>query len=351
MTSSCDQCRRFRSDRGLLIRSFECRSDWDALPTTACEKASDKAETPLSHAWLSDESNRIWFYPPTYGARLLARTAANASDDKVRLFRRCAKNEISPAIGRSSRPTSLLREGYVNWEYATYANAFGLTLRGSTKTLGAHAFDAWTRGKRPNCGNNESIQAELRLDAVNRLCESVKNSAHYQWPGIHLDRLVASTHANCRFKTVPSMLKQQAIYQKRLREDSPELLARCPHVLSAGGINQVAADYNASDVTGIYVLDWIPSHLPLATLAFQSLPPWASNAKNTSRKSHLTLVRFSKGSGSANNITCACHELPAKPPWPVGLRALWEFSAEHIECAVVKKKGYIKESRRSSSFN
>ena len=145
------------------------------------------------------------------------------------------------------------------------------------------------------------------------------------------------------------MLKQQAIYQKRLREDSPELLARCPHVLSAGGINQVAADYNASDVTGIYVLDWIPSHLPLATLAFQSLPPWASNAKNTSRKSHLTLVRFSKGSGSANNITCACHELPAKPPWPVGLRALWEFSAEHIECAVVKKKGYIKESRRSSS--
>jgi hypothetical protein len=75
--------------------------------------------------------------------------------------------------------------------------------------------------------------------------------------------------------------------------------------------------YDVSDVSGIFVLDWIPSHLPLAQLAFERLSHQLNHK--------LQLVRFSRqrggnDGGTANTqapnrgdkITCSCHRLP----WP-----------------------------------
>ena len=114
--SSCEPCRRFRSERGLLVRAFECAGDWEALPAAFRPNVS----------WSAFDSY-------THGARLLAawRSGGNSSSEHARHFRECARRELQPG-DRQPRPTSVLREGAVQADRLTYANAFGLILRSST---------------------------------------------------------------------------------------------------------------------------------------------------------------------------------------------------------------------------
>ena len=193
--------------------------------------------------------------------------------------------------------------------------------------MGAHAFDAWTRGSRPLCAN-ESHQAEARLAAVSHHCDHANLSNHYASPAMHLERLVAASPANCRFRTVPAMLQQSQRYQQLL-EDSG-LLARCPHARCCG-INQVAAAYNASDVTGVFVLDWMADHEALAALAFRRQQqhrretdrrlaehrhPASQGQPHSGGESSdgqsLLLVRFSRGraAGLDQHVTCTCDTVP-----------------------------------------
>jgi hypothetical protein len=298
--------------------------------------------------------------------------SVNASDVRVQQFRNCARRETSPVILRDGpwvgsagpRPTSVLRAGSINVEYATYANSFGLVLRGSTRVVGAHAFDAWTTKRRPTC-KDEDRHAALRFEVTQQFCNhvhpaiasyakgasprqlhgrgmhtskegskegrkkgmstgrsnvnirNVGNKTLGRWPAhVALSRVLASSAANCLFKTVPSMLRQQERFRALLHEDAG-LLERCPFATYAGAISQVASVYDVSDVSGIFVLDWIPSHLPLAKLAFERLSHQLNHK--------LQLVRFSRqrggnDGGTANTqapnrgdkITCSCHRLP----WP-----------------------------------
>lgn len=324
------------------------------------------------------------FYPPQYGAPLLAINSTNPGDARLVAFQRCARNEVFPTIlldgpwagSAGPRPTSLLQEASINVEYATYANSFGFTLRGSAHVIGAHAFDAWTTKQRPAC-NDESEQAALRLKITAMFCsnDSVAVSAPClhcsdgrshtklnserleQWPAhVALSRLLAGSAANCRFKTLSSMLEQQERFRSMLRVSG--LLERCPYAWHAGAISQVATVYDMSHVSGkscraahprrplpkaprkrmarthlvdvcclcvdacahyvaaagIYVLDWVPSHLALARLAFEQLPRQLDHP--------LKLIRFSRTSHRATidqhersyerrgSVTCSCHQLP-----------------------------------------
>ena len=334
MAAACEQCEQFRSQSGLLVRAFECEGNWTVVPAATLVDAN-ALDLPIERFGPGHDST---FYPPTHGASLLALARANSSNSLLSHFSSCAWHEMLPPIQRDGlwrgtpgpRPTSLLQAGNLNLEYATYANSFGLTLRDSTRVVGAHAFDAWTTKPKPFC-EDEDQQAVLRLTAVSRFCNNVSTSISVngdpplrsnrlkKWPAhAALSRMVASSAANCRFKTTTAMLQQQKLYRLKLRASG--LLSRCPHARYAGAISQVAAVYDTSDVTGIFVLDWVPSHLPLATLAFKSLPPWRDEsqtitARRQSGQRRLKLVRFSRshhhdreGHGEA---TCSCHELPA----------------------------------------
>lgn len=113
------------------------------------------------------------------------------------------------------------------------------------------------------------------------------------------------------------------LFQSMLRTSG--LLDRCPYASYAGAISQIAALYDMSHVSGIFVLDWVPSHLPLAKLAFESLPLQGARP--------LQLVRFSRRSRSGRHepsdalehdgeVSCSCHDLPwvAKPLPDTGSR-------------------------------
>ena len=131
-------------------------------------------------------------------------------------------------------------------------------------------------GRRP-C-EDEQQQAVLRMRAVLRVCNNVStkvfntrasgnqdekplasNHLLARWPAhVALSRMLASSPASCRFKTTASMLRQQQLYYAMLKSDEA-LLRRCPQAWYAGGVNQVASVFNASDITGILILDWVPS--------------------------------------------------------------------------------------------
>jgi hypothetical protein len=139
-----------------------------------------------------------------------------------------------------------------------------------------------------------------------------------RWPThVALSRVLAASPANCRFRSVRAMLKQQRLFRSGLRASG--LLARCPYAIYAGAISQVAAIYNVSDVSGVFVLDWVPSHQPLAKLAFEHLPPWSGvrSGVRSEMRPALQLVRFSRSRASRGHsvkakeehVTCSCHEL------------------------------------------
>lgn len=340
MSESCEQCKRFRSSRGLLVRAFECEGNWSSMPADNLRGEDDVPNLPIERFGPGHDSS---FYPPAYGGRLLALARSRPHDKRLEHFRRCAQREVSPIILQRGpwrgtagpRPTTLLQGDITNMQYATYANSFGFTLRSSsTRVVGAHAFDAWTTKQKPPC-ENEDQQATLRMQVVRRFCLNAstvsdpKNGDVYLmgdqgdqgdqlrgWPAhVALSRMLASSSANCRFKSPQAMLRQQKLYLAKLRASG--LLEHCAFALHAGAISQLASIYNTSDVTGIFVLDWVPSHLPLAALAFRLLPPWL----NTSR-SPLRLIRLSrtrtrgaqKVDGTQENyeqIACSCHRLPS----------------------------------------
>ena len=310
-TPDCEPCFQFRS-KGMLVRAFECEGNWSSLPNASTVLEDDTTlHLPIERYGPGHASS---FYPPAYGAPLLAMASANASDSRVQQFRNCARAETSPALLRDGpwvgsagpRPTSVLRAGSINVEYATYANSFGFVLRGSTHVIGAHAFDAWTTSTRPKC-KDESQQAALRFQAVQQFCynASFEVASATRWPGgdskaekwpphIALHRALSKSAANCSFKTVPSMLRQQERFRALLHDDAG-LLERCPFARYAGAISQVASVYDVSDVSGIFVFDWIPSHLPLAKLAFERLPQQLDH--------QLQLVRFSRQRGGSDDGT------------------------------------------------
>ena len=356
MSSSCEQCNQFRSGAGLLVRAFECEGNWATMPASTHGEGADASalQLPIER---DGPGHLSTFYPPEYGTRLLALASSNSSDERVSHFNKCARHEVSPPMlhdgpwsnSPGPRPTSLLQESATNVEYATYANSFGFTLGTSTRIVGAHAFDAWTTKPRPAC-QDESQQAVLRLEAVRQFCDGVltseskpcEDSNHCrqrevqprggkiklnstrleEWPPhIALSRMLAGSPANCRFKTLPSMLRQQDIFRSTLRDSG--LLARCPYAWHAGAISQIASIYDTNDVTGIFVLDWVPSHLPLAALAFKLLPLQGARPLPLVR-----LSRRSRGTGQAKHhsrkkmeplrkelegdVTCSCHDLPWK---------------------------------------
>lgn len=318
------------------MRAFECEGNWSTMPPAMLQRSNSALNLPIERFGPGHNSS---FYPPTYGAGLLAHSlSSSSSDEHLGRFHQCAQREVSPTIlhkgpwhgSAGPRPTSLLRDDLLNVPYATYANSFGFTLRGSTRVIGAHAFDAWTTKPRPFCENEES-QAARRMHAVRRFCSNMttgidrKSGAavltgdHLKgWPvHVALSRTLANSDANCRIRTQQAMLRQQKLFLTKLRASG--LLDHCPHALYAGAISQVAAIYNLSDVTGIFVLDWVPSHLPLAALAFNLLPPWSDSRR---RGAPLRLVRFSlthsrvhyKGKSQTqerDSVTCSCHELPS----------------------------------------
>ena len=139
-------------------------------------------------------------------------------------------------------------------------------------------------------------------------------------------------------------------------------MLRCPHardgwMVSHGDINQVAATYDLSDVTGVYVLDSVPTHMRLAKIAFSELIPTARAASHATKSASTgaaamssaatslaasrppetshnasqrsdgdvsveadagalgrpsrkrVLVRFSGGEEGDDEVTCSCHEL------------------------------------------
>lgn len=365
MTKSCEQCKAFRSTKGLRVRAFECEGKWASMSaagaTTALAMGASALHLPIERFGPGHVSS---FYPPEYGASLLALASSNPSDEHVRLFDKCARREVSPPLLRigpwanstGPRPTSLLLERRMNLRYASYSNSFGFTLRsGAMKNIGYHAFDSWTTKPRPAC-KNESLQAAMRLDAVRKFCDKSEmtfeskpcdpqhcrqdrkiqprkgrlklNSSNLeQWPAhAALSRMLAGSDANCKFKGLVPMLRQQALFHSMLQ--SSGLLARCPHASYAGAISQIATIYDINDVTGIFVFDWIPSHLSLATLAFKQQLPLPGGKP-------LQLVRFSRrsrgdGGGQAHRtnaqtgrsaeqvpdedydeaVTCSCEPLP-----------------------------------------
>jgi hypothetical protein len=359
MSESCDECTRFRSNSGLLVRAFECDGQWPKNPYVSLTRRGEDHPLNLPMSRFGFGFTRPGhdkpFYPPEHGASLLALALSNSSDEHVEHFRSCAHREVFlPILRRSTlrrrmwenkakpRPTSLLQEDITNDLYPVYSNSFGFTLHASAGVHGAHAFDAWTTKQRPFC-EDEAKQAEVRLDAVRRFCDLAHDSSgkknqfanglfgdkpldvarlQKHWPPhLALSRTVAATKANCRFKTTKSMLRQQTLFFSKLRASS-SLLQRCPYARYAGAINQVAAMYNRSHITGIYVLDWVPSHLPLATLAFKELPPWLDEVEpsregrrlswNRRARPHepLKLVRFSRPHVGSHALVCTCHELP-----------------------------------------
>ena len=89
------------------------------------------------------------------------------------------------------------------------------------------------------------------------------------------------SQANCRFRTVGSMLTQQKRFRELLRSTTPSLPSRCPAASHIGRINQVAADFSREDVTGVIVLDWMANHLPLAALAFRQQRVVASSTTSS----------------------------------------------------------------------
>jgi hypothetical protein len=357
MVSSCEECARFRSNHGLLVRAFECEGQWPKNPYASLTRRGEdhSINLPMSRFGPGHDTS---FYPPEHGASLLALALSNSSDEHVERFRSCAHHEVFPKILRHARrrmwenkaaprPTSLLHEDVTNPMYPVYANSFGFTLHASAGVHGAHAFDAWTTKQRPYC-EDEANQAVVRFEAVRQFCDLNRSRVAHDsngkirfanhivagakpldiarlqkhWPAhLALSRMVAATKANCRFKTTESMLRQQKLYFSTLQA-SPGVLQRCPYARYAGAINQVAAVYDRSHITGIYVLDWVPSHLPLATLAFKELPPWL-NEDEASREGRrlsrrkgkrpnrpLKLVRFSLPRAGSHAVVCTCHALP-----------------------------------------
>ena len=247
MSSSCGQCNQFRSARGLLVRAFECEGDWHSMRSgraTAAATAANGLHLPIERYGPGHVSS---FYPPAYGASLLELASRNSSDTRLSVFNKCAQREVNPPIQRvgrwvgsaGPRPTSLLLEKGINVRYATYANSFGFTLRKSTQIIGAHAFDAWTTKQRPFC-EDESLHAAVRLDFVRQFCHGEPITSKMQpckpghcgrlgrgktprrgklklnssrlnaWPRhVALSRSLAASAANCRFKSLPSMVHQQ----------------------------------------------------------------------------------------------------------------------------------------------
>jgi len=282
----CDECRRFHSNRGLLVRSFEC----------------DLASLRHNHNRPLDQT----FSAPRDGIRFLD----NASLHEVAFLQMCALRELAGA--NISRPSSALRaSNAVNRDYTTYGNNFGLVLSEATNIRGAYSFDAWTTLNRRACAN-ESEQAAVRLRAVEQWCENVSGSAFPNWA---LERRISkSPMANCRFHSVPSMLRQQEAYQANLLL-SRHVSTRCSYV-EPGGINQVSAVYNASDVTGVFYLEWEASHLPLVTMAFAKHMPWLmrlrSEAPSSAQYLKLVALGIERGLGPAgrDRLNCTCHHLP-----------------------------------------
>eukprot|EP00900_Chrysochromulina_parva_P003697 jgi/Chrpa1/13328/Chrysochromulina_OHIO_Genome00019868-RA len=241
--------------------------------------------------------------------------SVNASDVRVQQFRNCARRETSPVILRDGpwvgsagpRPTSVLRAGSINVEYATYANSFGLVLRGSTRVVGAHAFDAWTTKRRPTC-KDEDQHAALRFEVTQQFCNHVHpaiasyaiskgaSSRQLHGRGMHTSKEGSKEGRKKGMSTGRSNvnIRNQERFRALLHEDAG-LLERCPFARYAGAISQVASVYDVSDVSGIFVLDWIPSHLPLAQLAFERLSHQLNHK--------LQLVRFSRQRGGNDGGT------------------------------------------------
>ena len=284
--STCEQCRHFHSDRGLLVRAFEC-----GLNRTAS---------------LHGLEHRGRFFSSRDGMHFLA----SATDEEKKQFQECALDDLSlgPREAQQSRPASILRADVSGVVQPVYANNFGLTLSPKTNTAGAYAFDAWTTANRPLC-RNESDHANERLRAISSACSTIDAGASRaardpmaRWTLLHH---LAKTDANCRFRSVATMLSQQQLFEVRLRQDA-ELMSHCPHAMP--GHNQISAIYNASDVTGLFVLEWEPSHPQLAALAFSRQLP----ALRLNHNANLNLVSFQarRGVGGEMRLTCSCHKLP-----------------------------------------
>ena len=280
----CDECRRFHSHRGILVRAFEC----------------DLAVEWMG--WNVELGNH--FVSPRDGSRLIS----SPSHDELTRFQGCGLRELAlrprdeKVSGRGhTRATTQMRDDVSDPEHPTFASNFGLTLSSRTLTQGAYAFDAWTTGNRPFC-KNESSLADLRLHFVDQFCAEVAASSSPRWA---LERRIGRSEANCRFKSVPAMLEQQSRYRAMLRR-SKKILERCPYALHAGAINQVSAVYNGSDITGVFVLDWEPSHPRLAALAYSPLMQTLRWRQPDGDVFHV--VHFARA--SADRLNCTCHRLP-----------------------------------------
>ena len=296
MQKHCDECKRFHSDRGLLVRAFECSH----LTAPPLRGHHHNWNTPLSSSFSAPRDGRLYLL-------------ANASASKIEAFRACGNSELAgekwvlDASSRraryelgASRPASVLRADLADPQQPTFAGNFGITLRSTAIITGAYAFDAWTTANRPFC-TAEGEQAASRLAAVERECLNVSMSEDPQWA---LDRRVAKSPANCKFRTLPSMLQQQKVYAAKLRASN--ITARCPH--AKAGINQVSAVYNATDITGVFVFGWEPSHLPLVELAFGGgRMPLMPGVRS------LVVLGVERGSvggaAPAGRLSCACKPL------------------------------------------
>ena len=107
----CEECRRFQSDRGLLVRAFEC------------EYGS------VLHGWNVPLSNQ--FSAPRDGWRLLE----NATKHDIASFQRCGEIELSGVLAQ--RPVTALRADMQLIDQPTHASNFGLTLAGTAAVAGA----------------------------------------------------------------------------------------------------------------------------------------------------------------------------------------------------------------------
>ena len=300
-----------KSVHGLLVRAFECPGPWETMLQDGRDDGSRQIFDPARHG---DRLLRLSLEANVTSVSGTARTTTSSSSGAVGKFIECASHELSSAS--SLRPTTALRSDVVDPEYPVFANSFGLTLRSSTtRVAGAHAFDAWSRGRRPLCeelGINESRHAAHTLEVVGRNCAAATiapdpdaTTAYKYRHGsalLALEHKLAISLANCRFRTVESMLAQQAKYRQLVRS-STELLARCPSAAQIGRINQVAATYGRSDVTGVYYLSWVASHMPLARLAFK----WPTG---------VVWVRLSRG----KRVAAGAGVPPRAAPAPGGAR-------------------------------
>jgi len=176
------------------------------------------------------------------------------------------------------------------------------------------AMDAWTTKDKPSC-KNESVMAALRFREVESACEEVASSQFPRWA---LERRLAKSDANCRFRSLGAMLEQQRAYEAHLVASAP-LRARCPHLvrgLSTGGVNQVSATFNASDVSGIYILGWEPTHSRLASIAYSS-PLRRLMRQRRAHGPDYKLVRFGieRIAEGHERLTCSCSKLPHESWW------------------------------------